>query len=186
MGFVSCLEDIQKHLDDSSRAFDQGMRDHEIQLRNYEQRNKLSFIRSDLEVTVMQFKNIRSLCNGLQRQINKLIEVVTNPEISPIIELQDIKERYQATQALNERLKKELTEEREIRELLAQELDDIQKQFQEMTKTLAQESSIAEYTNAKFYKEQELRRQLEARLHAVAKDATGRKDEPIRKSHRKS
>lgn len=152
MGWVSCLEDAQTRLDNILNSV-QGL-ETEIGSSTWYELNK-----------------INQLLEDLQNQLDEILEAVTDPNISPKIELCELKKDYELMKSQNHGLQLDLTEE-QLRNLENSEiLKETNFQLTEMAKSLKVEQDISEHLTAKYenleamyYEERNRREKAESEL----------------------
>jgi len=145
MGWVSCLEDAQERLDDIL--------------------NCVEGVGTRIDGSKWsEVDSIRNALEKLQSQLEELVEIVTDPEIAPKIELHELKASYDEIQLENQNLQYRLSEEENKNLENCKIIEERDHQLAEMAKWLKIEQDISTNVQAQYQQEQDRRKKVEAQL----------------------
>jgi len=145
MGWVSCLEDAQERLDDIL--------------------NCVEGVGTRIDGSKWsEVDSIRNALEKLQSQLEELVEIVTDPEIAPKIELHELKASYEELQVENQNLQYRLSEEENKNLENCKIIEERDHQLAKMAQYLKAEQDISTHWSSQYCKEEDRRKKAEAQL----------------------
>lgn len=145
MGWVSCLEDTQKRLDDFL--------------------NSIQDFTSDSEYLNWQELNeFRQTVANLQENFYQILEKGTDPNNTQIIDLEELKEKYKNLKLQTSELQNELSNERKKCLDMEKIIKNLSNELTKCNQSLNTEIQISERTTAMYHKELNRREELENKL----------------------
>lgn len=145
MGWVSCLEDAQERLDD---------------ILNYVEAVGTRIDGSKWS----EVDSISKTLEKLQSQLEELVEIVTDPDIAPKIELNELRASYEQIKLENQNLQSRLSQEKSKNLKNRKIIQEQDNRLTAMAKRLKTEREIATHWSTKYCKEQNRREKAEAEL----------------------